>query len=101
MEDPAQPHLIAAPDLMAAGAPASGQGIVLLTRSTCQDSERMRTNLNAAIRGLSPAPEYTVLDLDSLPADDARRGYPTPTLLVAGRDLFGLPGPIPPLPEPT
>jgi len=36
-----------------------------------------------------------------LPADDIRRGYPTPTLLFANRDVFGLAVPTPPLPQPT
>lgn len=44
---------------------------------------------------------YQVLDLASLPASDSRLGYPTPTLLYANRDLFGMPEPTPPFPEPT
>jgi hypothetical protein len=45
--------------------------------------------------------DYQFIDLDTLPASDARRGYPTPTLLYRGRDLFGMPVPAPPFPEPT
>jgi hypothetical protein len=45
--------------------------------------------------------KYEVLDLDTLPDTDARRGYPTPTLLYESRDVFGLPEPQPSLPEPT
>jgi hypothetical protein len=44
---------------------------------------------------------YAVVDLDTLPDTDARRGYPTPTLLYANRDVFDLPEPKPPFPEPT
>jgi hypothetical protein len=36
------------------------------------------------------------VDQESLPQDDVRRGYPTPTALVNGRDLFGLPVPTSP-----
>ena len=75
--------------------------MVLLTRSGCVDTETMRANLEVAARALTPPAVFTVVDLDSLLADDVRRGYPTPTLLVAGRDVFGLPVPTPPLPEPT
>lgn len=31
------------------------------------------------------------VDLESLPANDTRRGYGSPTVLYAGKDLFGLP----------
>lgn len=36
------------------------------------------------------------VDQESLPENDIRRGYPTPTALVNGRDLFGLPVPTAP-----
>jgi hypothetical protein len=42
-----------------------------------------------------------VIDLASLPATDPRRAYPTPTLLYAKRDIFGMPEPQPPYPDPT
>jgi hypothetical protein len=44
---------------------------------------------------------YQVLELETLPSSDLRRGYPTPTLLYQGRDVFDLPEPAPPLPDPT
>jgi hypothetical protein len=84
-----------------AGTPAVDNGIVLLTRAGCADTDVMRANLAAAAGALSPTAAFTVVDLDTLPADDIRRGYPTPTLLVANRDAFGLPVPKPPLPSPT
>jgi hypothetical protein len=61
----------------------------------------MRTNLDDPLRSLGLAPNYDILDLDSLQATDARRGYPTPTLLYENRDVFNLPEPRPPFPEPT
>jgi hypothetical protein len=32
---------------------------------------------------------------------DPRTGYPTPTVLYKNRDLFGMPPPTPPFPEPS
>jgi len=61
----------------------------------------MRANLNQAAQGLVPPLAFAIVDLDTLPAEDLRRGYPTPTLLYANRDVFGLPQPSPPLPQPT
>lgn len=84
-----------------AGAPIADNGIVLLTRGGCRDTETMRANLETAARALTPPAAFTVVDLDTLPTDDVRRGYPTPTLLFANRDVFGLAVPKPPLPQPT
>jgi hypothetical protein len=61
----------------------------------------MRRNVDEALRRLDLASGYEVVDQDTLPETDARRGYPTPTLLYADRDVFGMPAPLPPLPEPT
>lgn len=84
-----------------AGSPAPDGAIVLLTRAGCADTEKMRTSLERAARSLKPPADFTVVDLDTLAADDLRRGYPTPTLLFDNRDVFGLPEPQPPLPQPT
>jgi hypothetical protein len=45
--------------------------------------------------------DYVVVDLDTLAKTDARSGYPTPTLLYRNRDVFGMPEPTPPVPEPS
>lgn len=84
-----------------AGTPTADDGIVLLTRAGCVNTETMRANLEMAARALTPPAQFAVVDLDTLPADDIRRGYPTPTLLFANRDVFGLAVPKPPLPQPT
>lgn len=84
-----------------AGSPTPDAGIVLLTRAGCVDTQTMRANLKSAAHALTPPAAFTVIDLDTLPSDDIRRGYPTPTLLFANRDVFGLAVPKPPLPEPT
>jgi hypothetical protein len=61
----------------------------------------MRRNLDEALKTLGFAASYEVVDQDTLPESDVRRGYPTPTLLYADRDIFGMSVPRPPLPDPT
>ena len=75
--------------------------LVFLTREGCAATARMRTNVDEALKSLGGAASYQVVDLDALPASDIRRGYPTPTLLYGNRDVFGLPEPQPPIPDPT
>lgn len=77
------------------------QSVTFLTREGCVNTAVMRGRLDEALKGLSMSSEYQVVDLDSLPNSDARRGYPTPTVLINGVDLFGYPAPTPPFPEPT
>lgn len=79
----------------------SATELVLLTRGGCSTTATMRTHLDGALRTMGLPLTYQVLDLASLPASDSRLGYPTPTLLYANRDLFGMPEPTPPFPEPT
>jgi hypothetical protein len=76
-------------------------GLVLLTSEGCVNTTTMRAHLDDALRSLGQSADYQVLDLATLPDADARRGYPTPTLLHVNRDVFGLPEPQPPFPEPT
>jgi hypothetical protein len=61
----------------------------------------MRRHLDEALKALGLAAGYEVIDQDRLRETDARRGYPTPTLLYADRDIFGMAVPKPPLPDPT
>ena len=75
--------------------------MVLLTRDGCIQTDQMRTSLDAALAKIGKRMPYDVVDLAALSADDPRRGYPTPTILVRNRDLFGMPTPAPPFPEPT
>jgi hypothetical protein len=74
---------------------------VFLTRGGCVNTETMRARLDEALKSMGSTLKYAVVDLDTLADTDARRGYPTPTLLHENRDVFGLPEPKPPLPEPT
>lgn len=82
-------------------APVSHPALALLSRDGCMMTGTMRANLDAAIRTLGKPITYDVIDLGTLPRTDLRVGYPTPTLLAKGRDVFGLPEPTPPFPEPT
>ncbi|MGI8924152.1 MAG: hypothetical protein ACR2HJ_08975 [Fimbriimonadales bacterium] len=63
--------------------------LALLTRGGCTGTSEMRKNLDAALKKLEGG-SYDVLDLDVLPMSDPRRGYPTPTLLRGGKDIFGM-----------
>ena len=61
----------------------------------------MLLNLDDALRGLGLALDYEVVNLGKLAASDPRTGYPTPTVLYRNRDLFDMPAPVPPYPEPS
>ena len=71
----------------------STQGLVFLTRGGCANTTVMRGHLDEALKALGLAVGYEVVNQDTLPDTDGRRGYPTPTLLYADRDVFGMPGP--------
>ena len=64
--------------------------MVFLTRDGCTNSNTLHARLGVALQALGRIPSYTMINVDTLPADDARRGYGTPTILVNNRDLFGL-----------
>lgn len=61
----------------------------------------MLENLKAAIAEGQVSADYTVIQQAALPPDDPRTGYPTPTILLNGKDIFGLAVPKPPFPEPS
>lgn len=71
----------------------SVNSLVFLTRDGCINTVKMRARLDQALRALDVGMEYRVIDVSTLPADDNRTGYGTPTVLYAGRDLFGMPQP--------
>jgi len=89
--------------VLLAGACATDEGSVrdltFLTRDGCVNTPMMRANLDGALTTLGLPTDYAVIDSDTLAASDARVGYPTPTVLYHGRDLFGMrepPAPPPP-----
>jgi hypothetical protein len=83
-------------------AAAPGTGLVFLSRDGCANTAILRANLDEALTSLGKSTDaYRFIDLATLPADDVRTGYGTPTILFDDRDIFGLPAPTPPLPTPT
>ena len=86
---------------MAPSAEPKTNGLVFLTRGGCVNTTVMRRHLDGALKALGLAAGYEVVDQDTLPQTDGRRGYPTPTLLYEARDVFGMSVPTPPFPGPT
>ena len=74
--------------------------LVFLTRDGCVNTPDMVNNLDDALKSLGWPTDYQYLDIGKLPKNDACTGYPTPTVLWNGRDLFSMPVPTPPFPEP-
>lgn len=70
--------------------------IELLGLPGCPDTPVMRANLAAAIDRIGKRWTFVYISQEKLPEGDLRRGYPTPTILVHNRDLFGLPEPTVP-----
>ncbi len=81
--------------------PRSMKNLVFLTRDGCVNTETMRANLDDALTVLGWSKDYQFVDADTLEASDPRGGYGTPTVLDASGDLFGMPEPPVPHPEPT
>lgn len=71
------------------------KGIQFLGRSDCPHSPAMENNFVSALETSGILEKYKYIDLASLPAEDYRRGYGTPTVLINGEDLFGMPKPMP------
>jgi hypothetical protein len=53
----------------------------------------LRVHLASALETLGGGLTCVEVNQEQLPARDLRRGYPAPTILVDGRDLYGLPTP--------
>ena len=75
--------------------------LVFVTRDGCVNTPDMLLNVDDALRALRLPLDYQVVNLGTLPPSDPRSGYPTPTVLYRNRDLFGMPEPVPPYPEPS
>ena len=70
--------------------------IELLGFPGCPNTPAMRDNLQAALASIGKGWTFADTNQEKLPASDLRRGWPTPTVLVDGRDLFGMPAPAAP-----
>ena len=67
--------------------------IELLGFPDCPNTPVMRANLAAALASIGLGWTFQETNQEQLPESDIRRGYPTPTVLLGGRDVFGLPVP--------
>ncbi len=67
--------------------------IELLGFPDCPNTPEMRDQLKAALGTIGGGWTFMDVNQRALPPGDLRRGYPTPTILVDGRDLYGLPVP--------
>jgi hypothetical protein len=63
--------------------------INFLTRPGCANSPLLHARFLGAIEALAINAAMSTIDVSTLPADDIRTGYGTPTVLIDGRDLFG------------
>ena len=59
----------------------------------CPTTETMRARLLDAIRNAGDGFVFVEVDLESLALDDVRRGYGSPTVLIHGHDMLGMPNP--------
>ena len=75
--------------------------LTFLTRDGCVNTPDMLNNLEAALKALGWRNDYRFINIGTLPKDDPRTGYATPTVLWKGKDIFGLPAPTPPFAEPS
>lgn len=62
----------------------------------CPNTPAMRDNLRAALKSIGGGLTFLDVNQEALPESDIRRGWPTPTVLVNGEDLFGMTAPSDP-----
>jgi hypothetical protein len=67
--------------------------IELLGFPGCPNTPELRDNLKAALASMGKGWTFTDTDQEQSRSSDPRRGWPAPTILVNGRDLFGMPAP--------
>lgn len=72
---------------------AGAMKIELLRLPTCPNTPAMRENLRAALKSIDGGLTFAEVNQEALAAGDTRRGWPAPTVLVNGADLFGMAAP--------
>lgn len=75
---------------------AQAMKIELLGFPGCPNTPVMRDHLSAALASLGGSLGFDDINQEALASDDLRRGWPTPTVLVDGADLFGMAAPTNP-----
>jgi hypothetical protein len=73
--------------------PEGAMRIELLGFPDCPNTPVLRENLRAALASIGEGITFRDVNQAELAEDDVRRGWPTPTILVNGVDLFNLPAP--------
>jgi hypothetical protein len=87
--------------LMGLTNPATMKDLTFLTRDGCVNTPDMAINVDDGLSALKLPHDYQFVDIGKLPKTDVRTGYPTPTLLWKGKDIFGMPPPKPPYDVPS
>lgn len=72
--------------------------IELLGFPACPNTPELGDRLRRALAPLGPGWTIEEVDVLALPRHDPRRGYPAPTILINGTDLYGMSGPSGPNP---
>ena len=75
--------------------------LVFLTRDGCVNTPDLVSNLDEALNALKLPNDYQYVNIGMLSKADSRTGYPTPTILWKGRDIFGMAVPKPPYGVPS
>ena len=86
---------------LALGAPSTMKDLTFLTRDGCVNTPDMVNNLDDALTALKLPRDYQFIDIGKLSKNDPRTGYPTPTILWKGKDIFGMSAPKPPYNVPS
>jgi hypothetical protein len=68
--------------------------IEVLGFASCPHTRATRINVEKAVGSMGLIAEIEYVDQDQLLDSDGRRGWPAPTVLVNGHDLFGLRAPM-------
>ena len=86
---------------LALGAPSTMKDLTFLTRDGCVNTPDMVNNLDDALTALKLPRDYQFIDIGKLSKNDPRTGYPPPTILWKGKDIFGMSVPKPPYNVPS
>lgn len=72
----------------------SALAIEILSSDDCPNAQQARETVESAVAALGLNAQVQCVNQDSLLVDDARRSWPSPTVLVDGQELFGARMPI-------
>jgi hypothetical protein len=81
--------------------PTTLSDLIFLTRDGCACEPRLVILLDSVLTALGWPLDYRFVEISTLSVSDARTGYPMPTILWKGNDIFGMPTPVPPYAAPS